>query len=348
MFKKYLPFLASLIALTTLTACGGSSNEENNLPYRQTEFTLGSFATLQIHTPGKEDVLETAFNRIFELEHMLTVNDPSVDSEVERINQMAGIEPVQVSDEVFNFIQKAFEYTEKSNGSFNIAIGPLTKLWNINFDNARRPDQEEIDAILPLLNYEHIVLDPENKTVFLEEEGMRFDFGGIAKGFVADEIYQLFRDNGVDSAIIDLSGDVFALGESPRGRDWIIGIQNPHSGRGNTMAQITVNNQVVFTSGVYERYVVENGESFHHILDPKTGFPFDTGIVSLTIVADSGFQADAYSTIAFGKGIEEGLPYIEAIEGVDAMFIDQDNNVFITSGLRDILTIQDEDFTLSN
>lgn len=345
MFKKQLPFLVTLLTVITLVACK-TQNNEADLPYTHTEFLLGSYATISIYTPDKEAVLEQVFDRISELESILTVNDPSLNSQVEQINRQAGVEPVQVSDEIFNFIQKALAYTKESNGIFNVTIGPLTKLWDINFENERRPEQSEINEILPLLNYELVTLDEDHKTVYLEEEGMRFDFGGIAKGYVADEVVKTLKENGVESAIIDLSGDVFTLGQSLRSNNWLVGIQNPYAARGNTIGTIPVTDQAVFTSGVYERYFEEDGQTYHHILNSETGFPFDNGVTSLTIVSDEGFNADAYSTIAFGKGIEAGLAYIETIAGVEAMFINDDKEIFLTSGLKEIFTLQDSEFTL--
>jgi thiamine biosynthesis lipoprotein len=283
-------------------------------------------------------------------ESILTVNDADDESEVERINANAGVQAVQVSDSSFTLIQEALAYSQKSEGRFNAAIGPLVKLWNINFDGARKPDQAEIDEVLPLLDYNKIILDEESQTVFLAEAGMRLDLGGIAKGFVADRVHSFLSEQGVESAIIDLGGDLFMLGSNRGGNEWNVGVRNPSLSRSQNpedlAGTVRVENKAVVTSGVYERYVMVDGVRYHHLLNPETGFPFETGLSSVTVIADRAIDGEGYTKILFGMGVEAALEFVEGIPGIEAILISEDNEIHLSSGLRESFTLRNDDFTL--
>ena len=282
-------------------------------------------------------LLDEAFELIFELERRFTVND--VGGEVERINEMAGIEPVVVEESTFYLIEQAIYYSIYSQRLFNAAIGPLTRMWNISMDGARRPSDDEIDGVLPLLDPELVVLDAAASTVFLEYVGMRLDLGAIAKGYMADLVAELLTSNGVDRALLIVGGEVLAVGGRYDGTPFRIGIRTPfpEEDGGDLVGTIPAYNQAVVTSGIYNRYLADQDSRtiYHHIFDSRTGFPFDTDIVSMTVVADTGLLGEVYSTIVFALGIEEGMAYVEAHPSIEAMFISRDNGVYLSSGLVD-------------
>jgi len=339
----------TLVGLAVSAILLGACERGGNPPYTKEAFSLGTHVNLRIDDERKEEVLEVAFERILELEAMLTVNEGELlsYSEIEKINQNAGIEPVAVSEVTFHLIEEAIEFSKYSNGLFNATIGALTNLWQIGMDGARRPSDAEIEAVLPLLDYHRVVLDEYHRTVFLEP-GMRFDLGGIAKGFIVDEVQRVFLENGVVNAVIDLGGDIFVMGHNPRGNEWSVGIQNPFSGRGtrDTVLTISVSDKSVLTSGVYERYLEHEGTRYHHILNSETGFPFNNDVAGVTIIAGSAIEGDKYTKLAFGLGVEAGLEAIEAVPGIEAIFINFDREIFATSGFRGELRNVDESFTV--
>ncbi|WP_088548088.1 FAD:protein FMN transferase [Paenibacillus aquistagni] len=265
-------------------------------------------------------------------------------SELYNLNQHAGKGPFKVSEEVFQVIETALDYAEKTNGRFEPTIGPLVDLWNIGHENAKVPKQADIDEKLKLVDYKKVKLDKENLTVELEQPGMVVDLGSIGKGYAADVIAKYIRDQGYTSAIIDLGGNIFAVGEKPGGLDWTIGVQDPDETRGNQIGQAKVKDRTIVTSGVYERYFVENGKHYHHILDPKTGYPVENKLNSVTIVTEKSTDADALSTSLFSLGLEEGLRFIETKPEAEAIFITTDHKVYTSSGIQKYFDLTNEHY----
>ncbi|MBU5595505.1 FAD:protein FMN transferase [Amphibacillus sp. MSJ-3] len=340
--KKRLAFI--WIGLMTLVGCSSDQAELLESPYRDTEFLLGTVVNLSIYDSDKEYVLEQAFDRIEELENI--ISDEISSTEVSEINRKAGTEPVQVSDELYYLIEKSIEYGDLSNGSFDITVGPLTNLWRIGFSDARKPDQQEIDQVLPLIDHEKIQLNPEKQSVFLLEEDMQLDFGAIAKGYITDDICKLLADEGVTSAIIDLGGNIFVMGHRPTGDLWTVGIQNPFLARGEIVGRIKVSDQSIVTSGIYERYLEVDGTQYHHLLDPNTGYPFDNEIAGVTIVSDASIDGDALSTVVFSKGLDQGLDFIESFDGAEAIFVTKDQKIILSSGLVDEFELTNDHFEI--
>ncbi|MBM6615197.1 FAD:protein FMN transferase [Desemzia sp. RIT804] len=347
--KGYLSVLVMGVFFLLLAGCG--SKEEQALlttPYEQTEFLMGTYVTLRVYDEGKEGVLEEAFARVEELADKVTVNEPG--SEIDKVNQAAGEEAVELSDDVYPLIETAAEYSEVSNGGFDYTVGPITDLWRIGFDDARKPDQSEIDAMLPLVDYSKVELDAENQSIFLTQPGMALDLGAIAKGYIADEIKVLFEEAEVTTAIIDLGGNVVVLGGSPtrQGEAWNIGIQDPMSERGETVGKTKQKDRSIVTSGIYERYLEVDGEIYHHLMNPETGYPFDNEIAGVSIISERSIDGDALSTVVFGLGLEDGLEYVNNREDIEAVFITKDKEVYTSEGLMDNFELTNEDYTWMN
>lgn len=347
--KKYLSGLVMSVVLLLLAGCG--SKEEQALlttPYEQTEFLMGTYVTLRVYDEGKEAVLEEAVARVEELSDKVTVNKP--DSEIDKVNEAAGKEAVELSDDVYPLIETAAEYSEVSNGGFDYTVGPITGLWSIGFEDARKPEQVEIDAALPLVDYSKVELNAENQTIFLTESGMALDLGAIAKGYIADEIKDLFEEKGVTTAIIDLGGNVVVMGGSPtkEGEAWNIGIQDPLSERGETVGKTKQKDRSIVTSGIYERYLEVEGEIYHHLMNPETGYPFDNEIAGVSIISNQSIDGDALSTVVFGLGLEKGLNYVNEREDIEAVFITKDKKVYTSDGLMDNFELTNEDYTWVN
>lgn len=346
--KQWKMLFSLIVALLIVTSCG-KENEARDLvsdPYSRTEFMMGTVVNVKVYNEGKEEVLTAVFDRMEELAGKITVDEPG--SEVEAINQQAGIAPVAVSEDVYELLEAAYAYSEETRGSFDMTIGPLTELWHIGFDDARKPEQTEIDEALTLVDYRQVEFDEANQTVYLPKQGMRLDLGAIAKGYITDEVVKVLKEHEVDTAIVDLGGNVFVLGHSPRAEnaDWNVGVQDPFETRGEILGSIPVSNQTIVTSGIYERFLEVDGMQYHHLMDPETGYPFDNEIAGVSIISEKSIDGDGLSTAAFSDGLEAGLDYIEQIEGVEAIFVTKDRNVYVTDGLKKGFHLNNDTFTL--
>lgn len=241
----------------------------------------------------------------------------------------------------------AAEFAKKTEGAFDPAIGALAKLWNIGFDNANEPPPGEIRAVLPLLDYRNIIL-PDTGTVFLLKKGMRLDLGGIAKGYAADSICTILKDNGIKNALIDLGGNILAMGQNPNGEAWKIGLRNPNIGYNNSVIWIDVQNKSLVTSGNYERYFEKNGRLYHHILDKTTGYPVETDINAVSILSDSSVYADALSTACYILGPEKSAALLAGFEDTSAFFFFNDNSVLLIGNKNVNFALTDPSFSLKD
>lgn len=348
MTKKILKTLVfSLLLIFSLgifTGC--SKNNKSSEPLSQSELLMGTVVTVTLYDSNNQEILDKIFNKVKDLESILSINENG--TLVDEINDEAGIKPVKVDEDTYTIVKKGIEYSKLSNGLFDISVGPIVKLWNIGLPEAKVPTQEEIDEKLPLIGYNDIELNETDRTIYLKRKGMMIDLGGIAKGYTADIISDILTEEGVKSAIIDLGGNVFTHGKKINGDDWRIGIQNPFSERGGIVGTLTTSNKSVVTSGIYERYIEKDGVKYHHILSPYTGYPYDNEIAGITIVSDTSADGDALSTSVFAMGVEEGMKFVNSIDGIDAIFVTKDNKVYITDGLRSIFNLSNSDFTLAN
>ncbi|SEO91702.1 thiamine biosynthesis lipoprotein [Amphibacillus marinus] len=343
--KGYLKVTTlAFLSLVTLLGCGKNDSGLLTSPHTQREFLIGTIINLSVYDEDKEYTLQLAMDRISELEQLISEELNS--TKVFEINREAGKSPVYVSDELYELIKISIDYGIQSDGGFDVTIGPLTQLWRIGFDDARKPGQDEIEDVLGLINHENVELDDENQTVYLVKEGMELDLGAIAKGYIADQVNLLLDEEGVTAAIIDLGGNIFVKGNRPSGGDWSVGIQNPFLGRGELVGKIKASDKSVVTSGIYERYLEVDDETYHHLLDPDTGYPFNNEIAGVSIISDLSVDGDALSTVAFAKGLVEGKAFIEELEDVEAIFVTRDRAIYLTSGIVDNFELVNENFDL--
>jgi thiamine biosynthesis lipoprotein len=286
-------------------------------------------------------------------------------SDVERINQNAGNgQAVPVSRNVIDVLEQAQYYADLSAGAFDPTVGPLVKLWGIGTENAHVPNQDEITAALALIDWRDLVIDRENGTAALRRSGQALDVGAIAKGYAADKAAAFMRDVGIRGAIIDLGGNIVALGSRgsvdsikgsvsiggkkvqplPDERPWRVGVQDPLQGRGAYIGILEIHNKSVVTSGVYERYFKYDGKQYHHILSTKDGYPVENGLLSVTIIAETSTAADGLSTSVFALGYEKGRALIESLYNVEALFVFADRSIRMTAGAQEIFTLTNKDW----
>jgi len=237
-------------------------------------------------------------------------------------------------------LNMAMKYAEISGGGFDITLAPVIDLWRRCGKQHILPRPSDISYALSISGYHNLRLDRNDKTAFLLKNDCSVDLGAIGKGFAADQCIEIYKSEGVQSAFINLGGNVKALGHNPKNLAWTIGIQHPDRSRGIFFAAVDITDQSVVTSGAYERYFKIEGKKYHHIIDNKTGYPCQSGLKSVTAICRSSAQADAVSTAAFVLGLDKGLRLISMIDDTDAVFFTDDNKVYITKYLQSRFHLQ--------
>ncbi len=343
---KFIKKLSCLLVLFVITILGaGCANQKlPNNPISKTELVIGTVCTITLYDTNDAAIIDKAFTRLRELENILSINKDN--TELDTLNKMSGIEPVEVSDDTFNVVKKGLEYSKLSGGALDITIGPLVKLWGIGTDNARLPSEEEISEKKTLVDYNKIEIDDTKRSIFLKNPNMIIDLGAIAKGYAADEVVKILKDAGVSSAIIDLGGNIYVVGDKIDGTPWKVGVQNPEKSGGDTIGFVNVSNKSIVTSGVYERYFEYQGKNYHHILSPKTGYPYDNNILGVSILSEKSIDGDSLSTTLFAIGVDEGLKLINSLDGVDAVFITKDHELYLTSGFNEVFTLTNNNYKI--
>ncbi|PWC22355.1 thiamine biosynthesis protein ApbE [Brenneria roseae subsp. roseae] len=296
--------------------------------YSYTAHLMGSPIVLNLFVHDAM-LVKRVFHYIKQLEDRLTVNRPQ--SEVMRINHAAGQNYVTVSPVVFSLIKQAKAVSLMEGNCFNVAIGPVVKLWKIGFSGCAVPEAEKIARALELTHPERIMLNDNDCAVLLESAGMEIDLGAIAKGYIADLIRDLLYQHGVYHAVINLGGNVLAIGRSLTQGQWCVGLQKPFADSGSLLGVIRVINKSVVTSGVYERFFTVDGQVYHHILNPETGYPLDNELHSVTIISDDSIDGDIYTTLLYGMGMEAGLDYLRGKPEIEAIFVSKKKEIILSS-----------------
>ena len=252
---------------------------------------LGTSITLQIFGARDKNIINDSFNLIDHYEDLLTVNRD--ESEVMDVNHAAGKHPVQVSSGTYDLIKLAVEKSRENFG-FNALIGPVVKLWAIGFKGAHVPTDDQIKERMKLIDPFSVDLNDTDQTVFLKKSGMELDLGGIAKGWIADRIKDFWMAYGVHAGIINLGGNILLVGDSPKrtSGQWSVGVQDPKEPRGNNIASVMVPECSAVTSGTYERYLVVDGHKYHHLIDPRTGYPVETDLAGVTTFTKYSVEAE--------------------------------------------------------
>lgn len=338
--KKKLALFLTMIFTSSLLFTSCSKKEVP--PVTKENYLLGTIVQLTVYGKNAESASNKAMDVISDIDDKMSPSKEN--SEVSQINKNAGKSFVKVSDDTFIVIKKALEYSKLSNGAFDITVGPLINLWMIGTDKARLPAPQEIKQKLPLVNYNDVILDENTKSVKLKKPNEAIDLGAIAKGYTADKVKEVLVKEGIETAFINLGGNIVTLGNKSDGTPWNIGIQDPIKVRGEYFGIVKVSHKSVVTSGNYERYFIKNGKRYHHILDPKTGYPSDNGLIATTIISDKSIDGDALSTTTFVLGLDKGMKLVESIKGVEAIFVTKDKKVYTTSGLKDTFKITNEEF----
>ena len=309
-------------AAALLTGCAPQGREE-------TIFAMDTVMTLEAYGPEAEDALIRVAQRINELDRTLSVVNEN--SDVWAVNHSTG--PVTVSEDTGALVALGLELWEETGGALNIAMYPVVRAWGFTTGEYRVVPEEERAALLARTDLGQLDYDPDSRTV-TTPAGMELDLGSLGKGYAGDQVLDLFREAGVTSALINLGGNVQALGGQADGSPWRIGVQDPED-LGAYLAVLEVTDGAVVTSGGYQRYFEEAGETYCHIMDPATGAPADSGLLSATIVGPSGARCDGLSTAAFVLGAEGTADLWRAAGDFEFLLVDEDGTIWLSEGLED-------------
>jgi thiamine biosynthesis lipoprotein len=296
-----------------------------------THLAYAAFTTPSVDAVAIRALFESATVEIVRLEKLMTTWDP--DSEVSRVNANAGRSPVAVSAETFDVIRESLHASEMSSGTFDITFETLHGLWKFDEDlDPHPPTAAQVSERLRYLGFRHVKLDAAGRTVFLDEPHVRIGLGGIAKGFAVDRASRVLEQGGLSSFYVQAGGDLFARGTKPDGSAWNAGIRDPRGPEGDYFAMMPVSDRAFSTAGDYERTYVVDGKRYHHIIDPRTGYPA-TASHSVTIWAPTALLADEVDDAVFILGPEKGLALVESLDGVGAVIVDANNRVWISKRL---------------
>jgi thiamine biosynthesis lipoprotein len=323
-------FLTLLVSV--LSGCVGIPSGQESAVVTRAQMQMGTLVKITA-VARSESVAQAAatagFAEIRRLEEILSTWIPT--SELSRVNASAGVLPVHVSPETLTVVHRAVQVAEMTDGGFNIAIGPVVDAWNVT-EGQRIPTESELAVLRPLVDLQAVHVDMRAQTIYLEKTGMRIDVGGIGKGYAADQAVMAMKKAGASAGVVALSGDIKTFGQLPGGRKFPVGVQHPRK-EGAVLAFIDLEDEAISTAGDYERFFERDGVRYHHILDPKTLQPARR-CQSVTVVAPEGIWADGLDTGIFVMGAESGMRLVEALPDVEAVIVDHEGLVHVSSGLR--------------
>ena len=312
-----------LLLLLFLTACKAVEAAE---PVKTQFLAMDTVMSFTVYGKNASAAAALGEKRVQELEALFSVT--AEDSDIYRANHADG-QSVELSGDTRRLLAEALEISDATGGALDVTIYPVVRAWGFTTGEYRVPEDGELSALLERVDYKRIALEDNILTV---PEGMELDLGAVAKGYTGDRLMEIFQDAGVTSAIVELGGNVQALGSKPDGAPWRVAVQSPDGAGYAGVLEIV--NKAVVTSGGYQRYFEQNGETYWHIMDPATGRPARSGLVSVTIVADRGAEADGLSTSLFVMGREKAAAYWRAHPGFDFVMIEEDGRVTVTEGLK--------------
>ena len=338
MSRKVVWIGCAVIALSIVLYLAGFTPESREEPEDYGGFRSGITYAMNTVIEQKwygesADTVYTGMEtKIREIESALSLHLSQ--SEIAAINENAGVQPVEVSQRTFDLLQRAKELSEQSDGAFDITIAPVVELWGITSDHPHVPTDEELAQAMALMGLEDLVLDEEACTAYLTRPGMAIDLGGIAKGWTADQLREYARELGAERGYVSLGGNLMIIGERPDGDPFKFGLRDPQGDASTYLGTVTLEDACTMaTTGGYERYFEEDGIRYHHVLDPRTGYPADSDLLSVAVISKDGTLADYLSTTLFVQGLEAAKAAAGS-EDYALVMVDQENNVWISGSLR--------------
>lgn len=345
--KKKLNLVLLLLSLALFMAgCSGTSKEESTASISDSQFKFNTIMTITLYGYTDTAIFKDIWAEVDKMESSFSANIET--SDVSKFNASTSVEPQQMPRDIVNMIDKALPFSEKTGGKFDLTIEPVVKLWGISTENPRLPAQAEIDAALTHVDYKNIKTDMTNSTLQKLDPNTHIDLGGIAKGYAADQLAALIKSKGIERAILNLGGNIYAVGSKTKDTPWNVGIQNPFEPNGDVLATLKVVDKSIVTSGSYERFFEKDGVKYHHILSPFDGYPINSGLISVSIISEESVIGDILSTSTFSLGLDEGRKLIDDLDGIAAVFVTDTKDVYFAGdkSLLETFELQQEGFTL--
>lgn len=323
--------LLSLCVIIILIAGCGQFLEEST-PIVVSDFALNTYVSITVYSKEDEAVAKKALGLCKDYENIFSrTNDSTPLSLLNRTGNLTNCD-----ESLYELIATGIEYGILSNGALDITTEPLTSLWAVSSDNPVVPDASTISALLPRIDYNNIIIEDATHSVRLED-GASIDLGAIAKGYIADKIHDFLIENKIKHAIINLGGNIICIGNKPDNTNYNIAIRKPFAEVTDTILSLSVRDMSVVTSGTYERFFSYNDTIYHHIIDPFTGYPAASGLISVTIISPTSVTGDCLSTSCLVLGLDKGIELIDSIDDVYGIFIDEDMNIYYSSGAKDFV-----------
>ncbi|MCW6085042.1 MULTISPECIES: FAD:protein FMN transferase [Clostridium] len=346
--KRLILTIIMVVILIIIVTLDVFSKRAYNAPISKDEFCLGTLCKISVYDKVNEKVLDRAYDKIRGIESKITVNNADT-SEIIELNNAAGKHAVKISKDTLKILKKGIYYSQLSQGKFDITIGAVSKLWNIGTNKEAIPNQMDLQNALKHVDYRALQIDESSNTAMLKKEGTKIDLGGLAKGYIADEVAIVLANNDVKNALINLGGNILTMGSNPNRDHWNVYIQDPYATRGSILGSVQIknnSNKSVVTSGTYERFFECKGKRYHHIMNSKTGYPVENELLSVTIIADKSSNADGMSNCVFQFGLKGGMDLVRKVRNIDAVFITKDKKIYITDGLKCNFTLTNNEYTL--
>lgn len=326
----------TMILIAGLAAMLLSGCQRKIEPISKSGFMLNTFVTVTIYDKDDPKILEGCLELCRSYENILSKTLEG--SEVYRLNHRpSDQQTVTVSDDIKALITEAQTYSERSKGGFDVTIEPLSSLWNFTSENPVIPSDKDIKEAVKKVDYKNLKLEGNTLTFLSPDTAL--DFGAVAKGYIADRLKDYLLEQGVKSAIINLGGNVLCVGEKPDGTPFKIGLQKPFADRNETIETLNIRDMSVVSSGVYERHFIKDGTNYHHLLNPRDGYPYQNGLVSVTILSKVSADGDGMTTACFSLGLEEGLKLVNSLDGIYGIFITDDYEVYYSDGAKQFLEV---------
>lgn len=331
--KKCLRLMVMLIFTVTLiitqTGCGGVEKVEKSSYYMDTICTITIYDMEGMNEEAAGAAIDSTFGLCADYENLISATKES--SDVYKVNA-AGGKAVSCDEDTVELLKMGIKYGDLSDGRFDITLGQVTDLWDFHAEEPKVPADADVASALKAVDYQQIQI--EGTKVSMKNPEGKINLGGIGKGYIADRAAEHLEGLGVTSAIVNFGGNIVVIGDKG-GDAFKIGIKDPNHAEGDVLGAVSVTDSTVVTSGVYERCFEQDGKVYHHILDVKTGYPVDTDVMSVSLIAPKGYSGDcdALSTTCLILGVEEGLKFIEKVDGVEAVFVDKEGKISQTRGM---------------
>lgn len=333
--KKWVMIVCAVLILMTAILSAMLLFPQNSQGYEATTWAMGSYVQQTLYGGDEETTATKTSTFVTELENLISWR--VADSDIEKLNSAAGTEWLELDERTIQVLEQALSVAESTDGAYDPTILPVSALWNFDAEEPTLPDDEQIQRFLPFIGYEFLRINTEDNTASLRNHGNGVDLGGIGKGAACDIALDVYSQSDITGGIIAVGGSVGVYGSKPDGTDWRISVRDPEGKLTDGLGVVSLDEGCISTSGSYEKTFTENDVTYHHLLDAKTGYPAESGLVSVTVVHQSGAISDALATACFVMGMEKSLPVLKEL-GASALFIDEDHHITVAGELNFELT----------